>query len=79
MQVQPSLCGLTVVVVVETEKTAMECLGYMKEQRLGTATFIPLDKIKVKPVSEKLRMLGRNVKPVIGISSSYLYLLLQMS
>ncbi len=39
----------------------------MKEQRVGTATFIPLDKIKVKPVNEKLRLLGGSSKPVIDV------------
>lgn len=39
----------------------------MKEQRVGTATFIPLDKIKSKPIPEKLRMLGGTAKPVIDV------------
>jgi structural maintenance of chromosome 1 len=45
----------------------MECIQYMKEQRVGVATFIPLDKIKVKPLPEKLRMLGGTAKPVLDL------------
>lgn len=54
-------------IVVEDEKTATECIQYMKEQRLGTATFIPLDKIRVKPVSERYRMLGGTAKPLLDV------------
>ncbi len=39
----------------------------MKEQRIGVCTFLPLDKIKVKPINEKYRMLGGTAKPVIDV------------
>jgi structural maintenance of chromosome 1 len=39
----------------------------MKEQRVGTATFIPLDRIKAKGINEKLRMLGGTAKPVVDV------------
>ncbi|KAL6059837.1 Structural maintenance of chromosomes protein 1B [Balamuthia mandrillaris] len=42
-------------VVVETEDTAKECIQYLREQRVGTATFIPLQTIIVKPISEAQR------------------------
>jgi structural maintenance of chromosome 1 len=42
-------------VVVDSEKTAIECINYMKDQRCGQATFVPLDTISVKPVNEKYR------------------------
>jgi structural maintenance of chromosome 1 len=35
-------------VVVNDQKTALECINYLKEQRLGMVTFIPLDTIKVE-------------------------------
>lgn len=54
-------------IVVETEKTAMECIVYLKEQRIGTATFLPLDKLVTKPVSEKLRLLGKNIYPIVDV------------
>ncbi|MEM4268185.1 MAG: chromosome segregation protein SMC [Candidatus Woesearchaeota archaeon] len=33
-------------IVVDTDKTAAECIKYLKKNRLGTATFLPLNKIK---------------------------------
>jgi structural maintenance of chromosome 1 len=53
-------------VVVEQEKTAIDCIEvsyqmnmadgkYMRNQRAGQATFIPLDTIQVKPVPDRLR------------------------
>lgn len=54
-------------IVVDDEKTAKECIMYMKEQRLGTATFIPLDTISVKPVNEQLRQIEDSVKLVLDV------------
>jgi len=34
-------------IVVDTDQTASACIRYLKENRLGTATFIPINKIKV--------------------------------
>ncbi|KAL5792745.1 hypothetical protein ACOSP7_001339 [Xanthoceras sorbifolium] len=45
-------------VVVEDEYTGKECIKYLKEQRLPPQTFIPLQSVRVKPVSERLRNLG---------------------
>ncbi|WVR05191.1 hypothetical protein IAU60_002203 [Kwoniella sp. DSM 27419] len=42
-------------VVVEHEKVAIDCIEYMRNQRAGQATFIPLDTIQVKSVPERLR------------------------
>ena len=36
-------------IVVEDDKVAAECIQYLKINRLGTATFIPLSKIRAKP------------------------------
>jgi structural maintenance of chromosome 1 len=52
-------------VVVDQDKTAMECIEYMKQQRAGIATFIPLDVVQVKPVPEKLRNLTRGSRLAI--------------
>jgi structural maintenance of chromosome 1 len=46
-------------VVVSDQKTGMQCIEYMKEQRVGTATFIPLEGIKTRPLEENLRSLGK--------------------
>ncbi|EPZ36015.1 RecF/RecN/SMC domain-containing protein [Rozella allomycis CSF55] len=44
-------------ILVDSEKTAVECLNYLKEQRIGQATFLPLDSLYVKPINESLRNL----------------------
>ena len=35
-------------IVVDNEKTAMECIKYLKDQRVGVLTFLPLDTIDVR-------------------------------
>ena len=47
-------------VVVDEERTALECISYLKEQRLPPVTFIPLNTIKVKQTNESLRGLKAN-------------------
>ena len=42
-------------VVVEHERVAIDCIEYMRTQRAGQATFIPLDTIQTKPVQERFR------------------------
>lgn len=49
-------------IVVETEKVAKECIQYLRDQRLGQATFIPLDSIQVKAVNPNLRGLHKGMK-----------------
>ena len=48
--------------MVESTFAAQECIRYLKEQRVGTCTFLPLDNIVVKPVSERLRSFGQKYK-----------------
>ena len=45
-------------IVVDTKAVVLECLSYMRTNKVGSATFIPLDAIKVKPLNERLRSLG---------------------
>ncbi|MBI2656675.1 chromosome segregation protein SMC [Candidatus Woesearchaeota archaeon] len=46
-------------IVVENDKLAAELINYLKENRLGTATFLPLNKISPKESSEEAkRMMG---------------------
>ena len=54
-------------IVVDTEKAALECVDYMREQRMGVATFIPLDTVRVKPISEQLRHLGGSARPLVDV------------
>ncbi|ORY58944.1 hypothetical protein LY90DRAFT_506096 [Neocallimastix californiae] len=42
-------------IVVDDNKTAIECIQYLKEKRIGSSTFIPINSISVKPINEKYR------------------------
>ena len=42
-------------VIVENEKTAIECIDYLKQQRRGQATFIPLDTVQFTAPSSNLK------------------------
>lgn len=54
-------------IVVNNEKTALECIRYMREQRCGHATFIPLDTIQAKPVAEKYRTFCKGARLAIDV------------
>ncbi|KAF8872389.1 cohesin complex subunit psm1 [Gymnopilus junonius] len=49
-------------IVVDEEKTAIDCIEYMRTQRAGQATFIPLDTIQVKPVNDKFRSFTKGAR-----------------
>lgn len=52
-------------IVVDSEKTAIECIKYMRDARAGQATFLPLDTIQVKPVQEKYRAFVKGARLAI--------------
>lgn len=54
-------------IVVDSERTAIECIRYMKEQHTGVATFLPLDTLQAKPILEHLRQLGGTARLVIDV------------
>ena len=45
-------------IVVENEKIAAEQIKYLKNNKLGIATFIPLNKITSKPIDEEVKKLS---------------------
>lgn len=45
-----SSCGALDNIVVDTIDTAQKCVTFLKEQNIGVATFIGLDKVKILPV-----------------------------
>ncbi|KAF8268112.1 cohesin complex subunit psm1 [Lactarius quietus] len=49
-------------IVVDEERTAIDCIEYMRNQRAGQATFIPLDTIQVKPVNDKFRSFAKGAR-----------------
>ncbi len=53
-------------IVVSTRDVALECLRYLKENEIGRARFLPLDKLSPPPISPKAKgLLGR--KGVLGL------------
>lgn len=58
-------------IACDSEKTAKECIQYMKEQRIEPETFLPLDYVEVRPVNEKLRFVVFVVERVLTETSFY--------
>jgi structural maintenance of chromosome 1 len=54
-------------IIVQDERIAMDCIRYIREQRLGTATFLPLDSLLTVPVPDRLRALDPRVRPLIDV------------
>jgi structural maintenance of chromosome 1 len=54
-------------IVVETKQVATECIRYLKDQRIGTCSFLPLDNITNKPVPDRLRSLGQKYRVAIDL------------
>ncbi|KAJ3113857.1 Structural maintenance of chromosomes protein 1 [Phlyctochytrium bullatum] len=54
-------------IIVDTEKTGIDCIQYLREQRIGVATFLPLDTLNVKPVNEKYRNLLRGARLAVDV------------
>lgn len=52
-------------VCVDTEKTAKDCIEYLRDQRAGQATFIPLETIQVKPLNSNLKGMHRGMRMAI--------------
>ncbi|KAG1701853.1 hypothetical protein DVH05_010345 [Phytophthora capsici] len=54
-------------IVVTDYRTGQDCIQYLRDSRAGSAQFIPLDKIRVKPLNERFRGLGNNIKMVVDV------------
>ncbi|MDK2941157.1 MAG: chromosome segregation protein [Acetobacterium sp.] len=56
-------------IVVASVKVASDCINLLKKERLGRATFLPLDNLKYSLVDEKTRAVLKNTSGVEGIAS----------
>ncbi|ODV89288.1 hypothetical protein CANCADRAFT_3915 [Tortispora caseinolytica NRRL Y-17796] len=56
-------------IVVDSVKTASDCMSYLREQRAGTSMFLPLDTIIPTPINAGLRDLSDSTKLLIDILS----------
>lgn len=52
-------------VIVENEKTAIDCIQYLRDQRRGQATFIPLDTIQSTSINSNLKGMHRGCRMAI--------------
>jgi len=53
-------------IVVETDEVAAKCIKYLKDNKLGIATFLPLNKLKPREVRDSLRKIEK--QGVIGLA-----------
>lgn len=61
-------------IVVNDQKTAIDCIQYLREQRAGTATFLPLDGLLAPAIQDRWRQLPRASLAVDVIQCDHLYL-----
>ena len=54
---------------MDTQQTGYDCIQYMREHRVGVASFIPLQGLKTKEVNERLRSLSANCKLCLDVMS----------
>ncbi|KPV75520.1 uncharacterized protein RHOBADRAFT_53491 [Rhodotorula graminis WP1] len=54
-------------IVVDSEKTAISCIEYMRVQRLGQATFVPVETVSVQPVNDKYRSFAKGARLAIDV------------
>ncbi|GME74440.1 unnamed protein product [Ambrosiozyma monospora] len=54
-------------IIVDTVSTANECIDYLKEQRLGVASFIPLDTVVARPPNNNLRNINDKIRPTLDV------------
>ncbi|KAL1898951.1 Structural maintenance of chromosomes protein 1 [Ceratocystis pirilliformis] len=60
-------------VVVDTEKTGISCVQYLKEHRFPPITFIPLDNIKVNAVNTAIKGINGARLTIDTIDFDYVY------
>lgn len=58
-------------IVVDNPKVAEECINQLREEKLGIATFVPLDKIKHKEITKTEKMFLK-MEGIIGFALSFL-------
>ncbi|KAG0167012.1 Structural maintenance of chromosomes protein 1 [Apophysomyces sp. BC1034] len=49
-------------IVVEDQKTAIDCIQYMREQRVGAATFLPLNTLRIPVINDRFRNYTRGAR-----------------
>ena len=58
-------------IVVDDEQSASEAINYLKENKLGRATFFPLDIIKSRYVNDLVKSKALKINGCLGIASDF--------
>jgi chromosome segregation protein len=58
-------------IVVEDDKVASECINYLKTNKLGSATFLPINKIKEQSINSEILQLEKS-RGVLGRAETLL-------
>lgn len=56
-------------IVVEDEKSARQAITFLKQQRVGRATFLPLTTIQSRKINEHVKQQAANIPGFLGIAS----------
>lgn len=54
-------------IVVESNQVAVDCIQYLREHHAGTATFLPLDSMRVPEVNMQLRNVSATTRLVLDV------------
>ncbi|MDE5651622.1 MAG: AAA family ATPase, partial [Ureaplasma sp.] len=69
MAIQTSLGKSVSNLVVQTDKVSIEALKFLKDNRLGRATFLPLNTIKPKDIRQDTLTIMTNLPGYIGVAN----------
>ncbi|CAO3599503.1 unnamed protein product [Absidia cylindrospora] len=61
-------------IVVDDQQTAIDCIQYLREQRAGKATFLPLTSLSTPAINDRFRTLPRSSLAVDVIKCDHAYL-----
>ncbi|MFD1952706.1 chromosome segregation protein SMC [Paenibacillus thailandensis] len=67
--VETVLGGALQHIVMENEQTARAAIGYLKQRQLGRATFLPLDVIRGRQLSEQDKRMLEAVEGFVGVAA----------
>ncbi|KAK0520226.1 Structural maintenance of chromosomes protein 1 [Tilletia horrida] len=54
-------------IVVDTEKVAIDSIAYLRDQRVGQATMLPLDSLQIKPINDRLRSIAKGARLAVDV------------
>ncbi len=54
-------------IIVDQEKTAIDCIEYLRNTRTGQALFLPLDRIQAKPINDRLRSIAKGARLAVDV------------